>query len=375
MNLFKKIFGKKEEQVSNEGLQPAEKEILKEYADKLTEIYSKDFADKLNNMSLTTNIEEYKQKHYKIPELIKTAKNKLTNEGIQSCIDYITTILNDTEKLQKDQSISLTRNLVAILKDNNHESINDFNGLLNSCLSKYNVLQDPLFYHGIAKIYSELSLNLAIVYITNKNAELLNNQQFKSLNYHLLIYKIELLVKLGELIIAEKEIEKSNDLIENNTMFQFISDKIKSLNLLSEIARKNSDFKSVLKYEILIFILDTTNDLSGYPITLDKFLYRKNLILNGEHGLNYNYITKNFPEKFTFEDQFNKIKEEVYYFIYNDLPTKIGIHPAWLEKSYTTEQLIATFGKDWYSKFKKITDAPFEHYKFIETFVNKIIYT
>lgn len=383
MNLFKKIFGKKEESVSDPTVQPTnnsdqsdqttDNEILKEVANELIEVYAKSFADSLENVNLTENIEPYKPKHYKIPTVVKTAKTKLKSEGLQSCIDYINSILNDTEQLQRDQSISLTRNLVKILKDNKHESLSDFNGLLNSCLSKYNVLQDPMFFSGIAEIYSELNPNLAITYISEKNVELLNNEQFKSLNYYLLLDKIKLLIELDELTIAEQEINKSNDLIENNTMFQFISDKIKSLNLCSQIANKRHNFKSVLKYEIQVFILDTANDLSGYPITLNRFLHRKDLILNGEHGLDYNFLTEDLSEKPISEIEFNKLKEKVYQFIYSTLPEKIGIHPNWLEKSYTTEELITTFGNDWYLKFNKITNAPFEHYTFIETFVDKVV--
>lgn len=373
MNLFKKIFGKKEEPVSDPSDQIADKEILRKVADELIEVYVKSFAERLENTTSTESTELYRPKHYKIPSVIKTAKAKLKSEGIQSCIDYIHTILNDTEQLHKDQSISLTRNLVKILKSNKHESLNDFDTFLNSCLSKYNVQQDPMFYSSIAEIYSEINPELAINYISQKNIELLGNETFKSLNYHLVIDKIKILIELDSLALAEEEIINANKLIENNTMFQFISDKTKALNLCSQIASKRHNFKSFLKYEIQVFILDTANDLSGYPITLNRFLHSKNLILNGEHGLDYNYLTEDFPEKTISENEFNKLKEEVYQFIYNTLPEKIGIHPSWLEKSYTTEELITTFGNDWYWKFNTITNAPFEHYTFIETFVDKTL--
>ncbi|MEO8146856.1 MAG: hypothetical protein ABI723_04415 [Bacteroidia bacterium] len=374
MNIFRKIFGKKEDApapyLTNENI---EKETESKDVEEAVKTIVESISFKVTSEQSTEATELNKPKHYKIPSVVKTAKTKLKKEGVQACVDYIQSILNDTNQLQKDQSISLTRNLVKILKTENHESLNNFDDLLNHCLSKYNVQSDPMFYSSIADIYVEYNPQLALDYLTSKNKELLNNETFQSLNYFLFLDKVKILIEQGDLKSAEEEIQKANKQIENNSMFQFLSDKIKFTELYSVIKLNEKDDLNYFKYNAMTFILDITKDLSSFPIGLSNFHYRKKICYSGEWGLNYEEMEDNFNPNKISEENFNEIKKEIYSFSFSRLPVIMGFDSQYIENEISTDGLKRDSPHDWYSKYYGITKTPFKYYEYIEKIVEEII--
>lgn len=322
----------------------------------------------------SNNDEElYKPKHYKIPSVIKTAKAKLKSEGIDSCINYINSILNDTEQLQKDQSISLTKNLVKILVSKKHELLNDFEKLVSNSLSKYNVQSDPMLYSSIADIYLEYKPSLAIDYLSAKNKELIGNKTFQSLNYYLYLDKVKILMTEGDLTRAEEEIQQANSTIENNTMFQFLSDKKKFTDLFAELKLNQGDYKNHLKFYFITFVLEIMTDLSHFPI-ISGFHHKKKLCYAGEQwGLNYEDLEEVPADKKISAENFEKLKNDVYEITFNLLPITLGFDTKYTNDVLPYAEFQKEHGIDGLMKFKAITDAPFKEYEWIENCIDDFL--
>lgn len=374
MNVFKRIFGKKEDELTSiPENKIIENQTENQAMEEVVKIMTNPILIKVTVEQSTEENELYKPKHYKIPSVVKAAKSKLKKEGIQSCINYINQILNDSEQLQQDQSISLTRNLVKILVTEKHQTLNNFEDLINHCLSKYNVQNDPMFYSSIATIYNEYNPQLAIQYLTSKNGELLNNKTFQSLNYFLFLDKVNILIEQNNLVSAEEEIQKANEQIENNSMFQFLSDKIKFTNLYSTIKFNEKDYRTYFKFYIMSFILDIAKDISSFPIGLNGFHHRKMLCNSGEWGLDYDDLEEIPNISKVSKDNFEHIKKEVYDLSFYHLPVLIGIDAKYIENESTTDDLKRDYPNEWFSKYNNITNAPFQYYDFIEKFTEEII--
>jgi hypothetical protein len=322
----------------------------------------------------TNNEEElYKPKHYKIPSVIKTAKAKLKSDGIDACIGYITSILNDTEQLQKDQSISLTKNLVKILVSKKHESLNDFEKLVNNSLSKHSVQTDPMFYSSIAEIYLEHNPSSAVDYLSAKNQELAGNKTFQALNYYLFLDKVKILIEAGDLTRAEKEIQQANSTIENNSMFQFLSDKRKFTDLFAELKLNQGDYRNHLKFSLITFVLEIMTDLSHFPL-IHGFHHRKKLCYAGEQwGLNYEDFEEVPADKKISANSFEKLKNDVYEITFNLLPITLGFDTKYTNDELPYDEFQKEHGIDGFMKFKEITDAPFKEYEWIENCIEDFL--
>ena len=374
MNLFKKIFGKKEDgNTSASENENIDKELLKQDIEQVVKTIENSISIKVTVDQPAGSIDSYKPKYYKIPSVVKTARSKLKKEGLQSCINFVNEILDDTDRLQKDQSISLTRNFVKILKVEKHECLNNFDNFLNNCLLKYKVQTDPLFYGSIAEIYNEYNSQLALDYLAQKNNELLNVKTLQSLNYYLFLDKVRILIEQNDLSQAEKEIQNANKQIENNSMFQFLTDKIKFANLYSELKLIEKDYVNHFKYYIVSFMLDIAKDISNFPIGLNGFHYRKTLCYSGGWGLKYNDLEGISEDNKISKERFDEISKEIYDLVFYHLPILMGIEAKYVEKESSADDLRKDYPMDWFTRYNYITEGPFTYYEFIEKFIDDII--
>lgn len=166
---------------------------------------------------------------------------------------------------------------------------------------------------------------------------------------------------------------KSNDLAENVSMFQFIKNKVSTLTNSLEIARKEKDINSYLKYDFLIYTLESIIDLSIFPLRIKRYQEQRKESLSNEYISRYNYIPKAFKNITINQSEYEIAEKEINKFIYIAFPVILGIPKDFFEKEYSEEDIKTFFQYKPFTDFRKINETPFEHYELIETFIDNTI--